>query len=383
MKRKLLLFCCIIITGLGCLSGCARSEKGHLKADGQKSEAAKSESGTSEAASDTDMSESGGSQSEGEGGKTGGEEPEAENTGSPFENGTGYYIMEADADTTVNPAIEIDGTDGTFMFLYDILLSNNMQGTFKIKDGILTAKASDGKGKYRFAVEGRDVLRFVQEGSDKIMLSDAENNEKYLEDKAKFVLVEHVMPTKEEVYAMREKVLEGMSEEAVKTLTDNIRAANESLERSCLQGNLFERLSDPENLTWNLLEKTGEVQTDWAFEDGIEYDSSSGMTYEQFGKKYGKPVMTENQYDADALISIVQQMKDSLENNLLKDDLENIIQNINNARQTHDVEYVKQIYYAVHDMDYFLLRYGIEDVGRHIQDMSAVSTYYGALKIYQ
>ncbi len=352
MRKRLLIFCCAvsILSFAGCTG--ASSAKAEKEDTEQKAEAT---------------------------------EPEVESADSedPIGKEKKVYLMEADGDTTVNPAIEIDGTEGTFMFLYNILLSNNIQGTIKIKDNILTAKPSDGKGKYRFMIESGDVLRFLQEGSDKIMLSDAANNEKYLEDKAKFVLMEHVMPTKEEVYSMRKNVLEGMDDEAVKTLTDNIKAANESLERSCLQDNLFERLSDPENLTWNLLEKTGKVQTDWAFEDGIEYDSSSGMTYEQFGEKYGKPVMTENQYDADALISIVQQMKDSLKNNLLKDDLENIIQNINNARETHDVEYVKQIYYAVHDMDYFLLRYGIEDVGQHIQDMSAVSAYYGVLNVYQ
>ena len=114
-----------------------------------------------------------------------------------------------------------------------------------------------------------------------------------------------------------------------------------------------------------------------------EYDSSSGMTYEQFAKKYGEPVMTDNEYDADALISIVQQMKDSLKSTLLKDDLENIIQNINSAKETHDVEYIRQIYYTVHDMDYFLLRYGIEDIGKNIPDMSAVSTYYGVLEVYR
>ena len=374
MKRNLLLFCCILT--LLCPSGCAKGKSAQLGTDGSEPGETAAGPGEVRTEAETDQSENGKDRAEEEVKETG-------EDALPFENGKGYYILEADADTTVTPAIEFDGTDGTFMFLYDILLSRNIQGTFKVKDNILTAKASDGKGKYRFEIESGDVLRFVQKGSSEIMLSDADSNEKYLADKAKFIREEHVMPTKEEVYAMRQRVLEGMTDEAVKTLTDNIKSANESLERSCIHGNLFERLSDPENLTWNLLEKTGEVQTDWAFEDGMEYDRSSGLTYGEFGKKYGMPVMTDNQYDADDLIGIVQQMKDSLKNNLLKSDLENIIQNINYARETHDVEYVKKIYYALHDMDYFLLRYGIEDIGKHISDMSAVSAYYGALEVYQ
>ncbi len=392
MKRNLLLFCCIIT--LSCLPGCAGSGTAHVKTAGSESETARSETEQASSGQETDQSEpeadqpdsgadtpdSAGSDS----GTVGGtDEGEAENAGSLLVKGKGFYLMEADADTTVNPAIELDGADGTFMFLYDILLSNNIQGNFEIKGDILTARASDGQGRYRFRIESRDVLRFVQKGSSKIRLSDAEGSEKFLKDNAKFTLEAHVMPTKEEVYAMRKKVLEGMADEDIETLTDNIKAANESLERSCIGGNLFERLSDPEDLSWNLLDKTGQVQTGWAFEGDKEYDSSSGMTYEQFAKKYGEPVMTDNEYDADALISIVQQMKDSLKSTLLKDDLENIIQNINSAKETHDVEYIRQIYYTVHDMDYFLLRYGIEDIGKNIPDMSVVSTYYGVLEVYR
>lgn len=341
VRKRLIMLCCIV--SFVCFAGCAASEADKTEKKAEEKE-------------------------------------EIENI---FGKEDRFYIMEADADTTVTPAIELDAASGTFMFLHNILLSANIQGTFEVEDNMLTATADDGTGKYLFEIENGDVLRFVQEGSAKIMLSDTENNEKFLADKAKFMLEEHIMPSKEEVYAMRQKALEGMTDEAKKTLTENIKAANENLERRYLCDNLFERLSDPEDLEWNVLEKTGKVQTGWAFEKDVEYDESSGMTYEQFAEKYGEPVVTENPYDADALIALVQEMKESLKSDMLKGDLENIIQNINLARKTHNVEYVKQIYYALHDMDYFLLRYGIEDVGAHISDMSAVSTYYGALEIYQ
>lgn len=34
-------------------------------------------------------------------------------------------------------------------------------------------------------------------------------------------------------------------------------------------------------------------------------------------------------------------------------------------------------------MDYFLLRYGIEDVGKYTQDGGVVAKYYGVLTVYQ
>lgn len=331
--KRLFIICCAM--SLLCFTACSKSAP-DKKEQNQRSE--------------QDVKEADGQEQ-----KAMGQESEAkaeEDTKKPEEalkTEMGFYIMEADADTTVTPAIELDGTDGTFMFLNDVLLSVNTQGTFEVKDGVVTAKSDDGKKTYLFRIEGEDSLRFMQDGSSKIMLSDAENNEKFLADKAEFKRTER-MPDKEEVLAMRRKVLDGMTEEDKETLTNNIKAANEGLERNYIYDNFFERLSDPEDSAWNALEKGNDA---------------------------------ENAYDADTLVVIVQEMKDSLKNDLLKDDLESIIQNIYKAKETHDVECVKQIYYTVHDMDYFLLRYGIEDVGKHIPDMSAVSTYYGALNVYR
>ncbi len=48
----------------------------------------------------------------------------------------------------------------------------------------------------------------------------------------------------------------------------------------------------------------------------------------------------------------------------------------------NDAEYVKQIYRILHDMDYFLLRYGPEDVGKYTKNDSTVRNYYGVLMVY-
>ena len=52
------------------------------------------------------------------------------------------------------------------------------------------------------------------------------------------------------------------------------------------------------------------------------------------------------------------------------------------AKETHDVNYMIELYRILHDMDYFLFRYGPEDVGKYTKDDSTVSRFYGILQIY-
>ena len=52
---------------------------------------------------------------------------------------------------------------------------------------------------------------------------------------------EVIAPTKEEVLAMRAIVLEGMSEEAIKRLKENIKIANLQMEEAYLYDDLFGR----------------------------------------------------------------------------------------------------------------------------------------------
>ena len=46
------------------------------------------------------------------------------------------------------------------------------------------------------------------------------------------------------------------------------------------------------------------------------------------------------------------------------------------------VEIVNDIYKKLHDLDYFLLRYGPKDVAKYVEDDSTVSKYYGTLPFY-
>lgn len=56
------------------------------------------------------------------------------------------------------------------------------------------------------------------------------------------VQIEPVAPTKEEVFAMREKVLDGMTDDEKERLTENIKVANLQMERAYLNDGIFDKL---------------------------------------------------------------------------------------------------------------------------------------------
>lgn len=190
-------------------------------------------------------------------------------------------------------------------------------------------------------------------------------------------------PSKEDVLSMRQKVLDGMTEDEIERLKENIKVANQTMERAYLFDDLFGKLSNPSNLYWNYVDQKGEIQIGWALENITDYDASSGLTYEEYAQKYGEPIMAYNRFDADNFIALMEDMRDSLKTEFLRDDFDCLIQNMQAAKETHDVKYMEEIYYILHDMDYFLLRYGIEDVGKYVDDASTVSKYYGVLKVYE
>lgn len=197
------------------------------------------------------------------------------------------------------------------------------------------------------------------------------------------VAIEATAPSADEVYAMRADVLAEMTDEEAARLKENIKVANLAMERAYLNDNLFNKLSDTENLYWNYIDQKGDIQIGWALTGDVEYDSSLGLTYEEFKEQYGEPVMVYNRFDADNFIILMQEMRDSLKSDLLKSDFDSLIENMELAKETHNVEYVKQIYYILHDMDYYLLRYGPEDVAQYTRDDSTILKYYGVLEVYK
>ena len=168
---------------------------------------------------------------------------------------------------------------------------------------------------------------------------------------------EPVAPTKEEVLAMRELVLEGMSEEEISRLKENIKIANLQMERAYLYDDIFAKLDDPESLYWNYFDEKGEIQI-----------SETETVY--------------NRFNAENFINLLEDTQSSVQNEKLWNDLQQIIDQTELAAETHEMEYANNIYKLLHDMDYYLLRYGPEDVGIYTQDRSTISKYYGVLTVY-
>lgn len=168
---------------------------------------------------------------------------------------------------------------------------------------------------------------------------------------------EPVAPTKEEVLSMRELVLEGMSEEEIDRLRENIKIANLQMEQAYLYDNIFAKLEDPESLYWNYFDNKGDIQI-----------SETETVY--------------NRFHAENFINLLEEMQATIQNEALQNDLQQIIDQTMLAAETHEMEYANNIYKLLHDMDYYLLRYGPEDVGRYTQDKSVVAKYYGVLSVY-
>lgn len=194
-------------------------------------------------------------------------------------------------------------------------------------------------------------------------------------------------PSKEEVLSVRETVLEGMSEEETDRLTENIKTANLQMESAYLNENIFEKLEDKESLLWNYFDETGDIQIGWAHERTVaemnQIRKEEDLTEQEYYEKYGEPVYRYNRFDAENFAKLLEDMNTSVQNELLSQDLQRLIELTRSAADTHEAEYANEIYKILHDLDYFLLRYGPEDVGQYTQDDSTVQKYYGVLSVYE
>lgn len=195
-----------------------------------------------------------------------------------------------------------------------------------------------------------------------------------------------IAPSKEEVIAMRAVVLDGMSEEEISRLKENIKVANTTMEYAYLNDNIFDKLSDADSPYWQYFDKTGEIQIGWWYNRYIiQKDAimqAEGITEAEFYEREYEPGMAYNRFDAANFIELIEDMQLSVQNEMLSADLQQLIDLTYMASVTHKMEYANQIYKILHDLDYFLLRYGIEDVGAYTQDKGTVAKYYGVLTVY-
>lgn len=193
-----------------------------------------------------------------------------------------------------------------------------------------------------------------------------------------------LLPKEEDVLAKRKVVLEGMDTEEKHKLIQTIASLNMALEEQYIYRDLFTELKDPNSLHWNTFHEKGEVQIGWAESTEIPYeDYKDIMAKEEFYVTYGVPVVTMNKHTADDFIQIIENLKSIVHSENLMQELNILIQEMKLMKEDHDVSHLYTIYYLLHDLDYYLLRYGPTDVGIYTVDDSTILKYYDVLKIYQ
>lgn len=194
-----------------------------------------------------------------------------------------------------------------------------------------------------------------------------------------------IQPTKEEVLKMRKKVLAGMSDEEIKQLTKLIHKGNYSGERNYLPANEFLDYRNQNDLRWNLFTDSGEVIIGYAFDSKVPpYGQVSGMTEEEYNEKYGTPVViSDNVPIGEEFYTYIDSIEKLLKTNLLDNDLNEMKHYMERAIVTHDVKYLHEIYYKLHDLDYYLFQYGPEDVSPDVAYASSIEIFYGRLHVYE
>ncbi|MBR5577766.1 MAG: hypothetical protein IKW28_02085 [Lachnospiraceae bacterium] len=242
------------------------------------------------------------------------------------------------------------------------------------------------KGSVMYETDGSAVKALVGWDGNEFFLSQYQvvlEEEKTLEEKEqrKEAKEGKKAPTREEVLELRKLVTEGMTEEEITRLSENIKVANLTMEEAYLYDSLFERLEDPEDLYWNYVDDKGEIQIGWDLSEK-HYVAASGLTRNEWGEKYGKPIMVYNRFHAENFIALMEEMRDSIHHEVWQEDFNILIEKMEMAKKTHDVKYMIELYRILHDMDYFLLRYGPEDVGKYTKDDSTVNKFYGVLLVH-
>lgn len=192
-------------------------------------------------------------------------------------------------------------------------------------------------------------------------------------------------PTEEDVISARAEALAGMSDEQIERLNLVVREANLWWEHMYLYFNIFETLEDPNALYWNCFEQTGEIQIGWAVDGELDKNTvceQEGITEDEFYAKYGTKVVSDNKHTVDDFVAILDELIATVQNEDLKADLQYVRDEAWLAKENHSMEHANNEYKMLHDLDYFLLRYGPVDVGQYVEDDSTVSKYYGTLSIY-
>lgn len=176
-----------------------------------------------------------------------------------------------------------------------------------------------------------------------------------------------------------------MTDEQIEWLNLVVKEANLWWEHEYLIFDVFQVLEDPNALFWNCFDQTGEIQIGWAVDGGLDINTvceQEGITEDEFYAKYGTRVVSNNEYSADDFVAILDEIIATVQNEDLKTDLQYVRDEAWLAKENHSMAHANNEYKALHDLDYFLLRYGPDDVGPYVDDDSTISKYYGTLSIY-
>ena len=170
------------------------------------------------------------------------------------------------------------------------------------------------------------------------------------------------------------------------TVMQQTDADAETMESAYLNDNLFKKLSDKESPYWQYFDCKGDIQLGWWYHQAIYPKDvimkAENITEEEFAETYTEPGIVTNNFDAADFIDLISEMKSSVKNEALAADLQQLMDLARMAQTTHEMQYANELYKVLHDLDYFLLRYGIEDVGQYTADAGTVGTYYGVLAVY-
>ena len=173
-----------------------------------------------------------------------------------------------------------------------------------------------------------------------------------------------VYPSKEDVLEKRKLALEGMTDQQIKRLTENVKVYNLKFEHAYMYGNIFEKLEDKESHYWGYFDQTDDFQA--------------------ISEEDGETIITiDNPYNYLSFVAIFEEMKDTVHNKSFKADIQKLIDEVKQAAGTHEMEHANNIFKILHDMDYFLLRYGIEDVGQYTENDGILHKYYNTLSIHK
>ena len=146
-------------------------------------------------------------------------------------------------------------------------------------------------------------------------------------------------PSQSQVVGIREQILSGVSEEDISYMTELVKVMNLQLE-SIYFDNGFKNFEDAKSQSWE-------------------------------------------QIDCEKYRLYVNGLVKRLKNNLMKRDIEELLFYIDQMKQEKNAEALRKFFYKMHDMDYYLFRYGANELWIYINDKSFVTTFFDSLHIYR